>query len=536
MAAPAPSLKIELTDGGTKTDQETSYFYLDGFNAYGKQVVLQVFSNSTWKTVSTPATLWSDEDYTEASYKFAAAGVYKFRAAILKGSAAATVSKELSVTYTPYVAPTYVWASSFDGEMGSPTQGITYIVDGGRGAVLTFQRSEAGRWINAWTSKLIATDNSTSIKASYTFATSQARNFRAVVVRGGKTVAISSSYELSYKKPATYLYISTDTNQPKKVLCVAANGINGAMIAVQRLNGTKWTTLWTTPKALASGKLADYSYTFTQEGKATFRAVATKAGATVAISPNTVVSYARDVTTVFTPSAKTLFGESEGKVAAGAQLSAAITLVGIQSTRTGAWQELRGNTWTTLQKLSWTPKPATGISTPQTVKTVSTTADTVKKYRFIVDATTREKAYVSATTAITHVNPARYTGYKLQAYNYMKKYCPAQIINVISPGASYAYYPSYKINMASQYKAGKSFQYVALHECAHIRTFKLYASNINGMYQRLDAIYGGNGVEQVADCMAYQMGADVRYGGTYTKNCTGYRGTAAKLILQGKKP
>ncbi|MGY3381152.1 hypothetical protein ACVWYS_003109 [Arthrobacter sp. TE12231] len=42
----------------------------------------------------------------------------------------------------------------------------------------------------------------------------------------------------------------------------------------------------------------------------------------------------------------------------------------------------------------------------------------------------------------------------------------------------------------------------------------------------MNAIYGSRpaGKEQLADCMAYAMGADKNYGGTYTRDCSCYRG------------
>jgi hypothetical protein len=36
--------------------------------------------------------------------------------------------------------------------------------------------------------------------------------------------------------------------------------------------------------------------------------------------------------------------------------------------------------------------------------------------------------------------------------------------------------------------------------------------------------------------MAYAMDADKNIGGTYTRDCSGYRGTAARMVLRGQKP
>jgi hypothetical protein len=36
--------------------------------------------------------------------------------------------------------------------------------------------------------------------------------------------------------------------------------------------------------------------------------------------------------------------------------------------------------------------------------------------------------------------------------------------------------------------------------------------------------------------MAFAMGADANSNGSYTRNFSGYRGTAARVILAGQKP
>ena len=58
------------------------------------------------------------------------------------------------------------------------------------------------------------------------------------------------------------------------------------------------------------------------------------------------------------------------------------------------------------------------------------------------------------------------------------------------------------------------------------------------MDRRLNKIFkSSNGVEMVADCMAYRMGADRNAAvDWYTQDCKGARGTAAKNILAGTKP
>ena len=170
--------------------------------------------------------------------------------------------------------------------------------------------------------------------------------------------------------------------------------------------------------------------------------------------------------------------------------------------------------------------------TPLTVGIVT------RKYRVTIDASAQEKAWTSSTSTIEHVAPARYTGYTKSSYDYMKRFCPKQVITLRGPGTSYARYPSYQIQIATGITDKKSLQLVSLHECAHIISFKLYASDISQLGKRMDAIYGRfpEGSEQLADCMASAMGADISRSGYRTKNCTGARADAARKVLAGQKP
>lgn len=78
------------------------------------------------------------------------------------------------------------------------------------------------------------------------------------------------------------------------------------------------------------------------------------------------------------------------------------------------------------------------------------------------------------------------------------------------------------------------FDYVVTHECMHKLQLKAFKSDYWGMAARLNKIYGGkNGLEQAADCMTRAKGSKLY---RYTKNCSGYRGTAAKMMIQGKRP
>lgn len=74
--------------------------------------------------------------------------------------------------------------------------------------------------------------------------------------------------------------------------------------------------------------------------------------------------------------------------------------------------------------------------------------------------------------------------------------------------------------------------YVAAHECAHILQSRAYGHDLNALGADLDRIYGGNGVEQNADCITQRWG----YGAwNYTRSCGGERGAAAAAIASGNR-
>jgi hypothetical protein len=240
-------------------------------------------------------------------------------------------------------------------------------------------------------------------------------------------------------------------------------------------------------------------------------------------------------THIYQPWNAKLFADVGTLVAAGNQLVQPITLTGLWTSRTGDFQENQNGKWVTLQKLTWSQPAGAGFSNAQVVKTPLHNDTTTRQYRYIVDATKYEQAFRSAVTTVSFQNPAQYTGYKLQSYNYMKAYCPRQIIELKSPGTSYAWSPTHKIQIATGMEAGP-LKFVSLHECAHIRQFMLYNDDIPALQKRMNQIFGGsNGLEQAADCMAVRMGGNPAYAG-YTKNCTGARGAAAATLLAGKKP
>ncbi|PVZ52600.1 hypothetical protein C9424_19855 [Arthrobacter sp. H-02-3] len=333
--------------------------------------------------------------------------------------------------------------------------------------------------------------------------------------------------------PAVYSWSQTPDIYPGKVFNLSGSGFAGATISLQRLTGGLWTTVKTTP-VLTTGS-ATLTYTFTAEGTGKFRAILNKAGKRLATSDQQAVSYARQDTYVQAENsyASSPFSTAEGRVAAGTQWSTTYDLYNALSNRRGSLQEYRDGLWRTIQSVDFTQ--ASGWKA--TVKTPLVNATTSKRYRLTIAATAQEKAWTSGSTVISHMNPADYTGYKKAAYDYMKPYCDKQVITLIGGYTSFAWWPSYRIEMAQTYGTGKSLQYVALHECAHIASFKLYNDDAK-LTARMNAIYGSwpAGKEQLADCVAYAMGADKNYGGTYTRDCSGYRGTAARKILAGQKP
>lgn len=74
--------------------------------------------------------------------------------------------------------------------------------------------------------------------------------------------------------------------------------------------------------------------------------------------------------------------------------------------------------------------------------------------------------------------------------------------------------------------------YVAAHECAHILQSRVYGHDLNALDADLDSIYGGNGVEQNADCITMHWGYSAY---NYTRSCGGERGAAARAIASGQR-
>src|SRR6185312_12503932 len=337
------------------------------------------------------------------------------------------------------------------------------------------------------------------------------------------------------RAPALAISSASPRHQITKYFTVRGTARTGDGIRLQLRSGTTWRTV-STRTLTRPGTSTRISYRFKREGTASFRAVLVRRGKAVATTASRAATYRRVATEAWTNAPDNrLFTRVGGRIAAGERTSDTVTVYGQFSRRTVSLQVLRGTKWTTIARRT-TAAPGYG-----TVRftTPATTATVTRKYRYQVAGTTAERGITSKVTTVRHMNPKDYTGAVRTAYNYMKGYCPRQVITLAKDrrqDTSFATYPDLQIELARTLTPGKTMQYIALHECAHIRTFKVYGDSIGSGEKRLDKIYGkGKGVEMLADCMAYRMGADKRFGGSYTTRCTGSRGTAAARVLAGKK-
>jgi hypothetical protein len=402
---------------------------------------------------------------------------------------------------------------------------------------------------SVWTAPAPATTATYTVLAPYKVAVAGMVRLQAVAMKNGAEVAWGANWTV-WGEPGTGSARPTvdfgDGGSPSTAAKAVrfsglGSGLTGTTVTLQRQDATGWKTVWTSPVLSPNAPSSTFpaAYTFTAEGSASFRAQLISAGKIVATSPTRTLSYARQPTFVSMPVYNLdyglkPFGSAEGRVAAGTQVSHTYRLDNALSDRTGRLQELRADKWVTLQELAF--KKASGFQA--TMKT-PVTAGTIKRtYRVTIDASVQEKAWTSSTSTIEHVDPAKYTGYTKSSYDYMKRYCPNQVITLRGPGTSYARFPSYQIQLATGITDQKALQFVSLHECAHIISYKLYASDTDQLRKRMNAIYGTwpEGTEQLADCMASAMGADISRSGYGTKNCTGARADAARKVLAGQKP
>lgn len=88
-----------------------------------------------------------------------------------------------------------------------------------------------------------------------------------------------------------------------------------------------------------------------------------------------------------------------------------------------------------------------------------------------------------------------------------------------------------QILLNSRMPAGRA-GYVAAHECAHILQSRAYGHDTGALHADMNRIYGGNGVEQNADCITQRWGYSAW---NYTRSCGGARGEAAAAIVSGRR-
>lgn len=158
-------------------------------------------------------------------------------------------------------------------------------------------------------------------------------------------------------------------------------------------------------------------------------------------------------------------------------------------------------------------------------------------YRAHIPANSYYKADTSQSFSVKYEDPRKYTGFRKNVYSHIKKYCPNIVIEGANKNGKWdgiAYWGQQRIKVVYGLSSGR-FKKVSLHECAHTIQALTYKDDYNALTKAADKVYGkGKGIEHMADCMAFRMGADVRYY-SYTNNCKGARGTAAAKVLAGKR-
>lgn len=469
----APTVTI-VPEGGALTAAPAVKFTLTALNATGKTGTVQAKLAGEWADVSVPQPVDTPSWAKSVEYKFQSEGALEFRAVLKSADAVAVLSETSTVTYKA-AAPT-----------GPPAPVAAPVV--------------------------------APVAAA-----------PAVVVPPVPAVLPLPAIRLIPGAP-------TEGVEPVRQITLSGEDLTGSLIDIQRRYADGWKTLWMPPAPSKNSPVA-YTFKFDAEGKAPLRAIATRNGKRLATSATLNLVYKRKATTATTVSSLAygpgLFATAQGAVGSGDRASHTYQLTGSLGARQGVLQRLEGSTWVTVQNATFTQ--STGYKATFTTPAVSGKASW--RYRVQVAASAQEKAWTSASTVIKTVDPNLYTGYTKAAYNYMKPYCKNPVIKIISGYWSYTSVPSYHIDLSNELGTGKVMQYIALHECAHIVSFKLY-ENDRTFGARMDAIYGSfpRGVEALADCMAFAMGADANSNGSYTRNCSGYRGTAARMILAGQKP
>lgn len=524
---PAAS-KLTISAQSGPPEDPNQIIHVDHQNLAGRQITLQMADGKTWQDVAMQV---AGGDRLSFTRKYLAPGTRQYRAVVLAADGVAAVSNSVKITYmTNPQRP--------DMTLSATRNTLQIKVAGGRGLVIKLFRTDSGRQL-IWSSGAPAATSSYTLNVPVDVTRDGPVSIEAIGTVGTTEVA---SGNLSFWGYTPVRLGLTDTSQPhaqKKEFAFTGDLQAGSVVTLQRHNGSAWTNVWTSKPLQAGQKNPTAAYVFPAEAKASFRAVQTRSGKTIATTASVTAAYTRMATSPRSTTYGDLFDRADGRVAAKNSVSQTYFLDYTLTDRTGYFQEFTGGRWVNLNKLTFKKSAGYPHAAGVTVSTPVTHATVTRKYRVTIPETATQKGWTSKTAVIQHMNPLHYTGYKRTAYNYMKAYCPNQVINLIGGWTSYAYSGSQRIEMSTQLGTGKVLQYVALHECAHIRQFKLYNNDFQTMQPRLNAIFGGTGslgMERAADCMAYAMGADSAYGGSYWRTCSSAQVSAARKMLAGIMP
>jgi len=202
-------------------------------------------------------------------------------------------------------------------------------------------------------------------------------------------------------------------------------------------------------------------------------------------------------------------------------------------------QRTTNKTWKTIQTIEVNDSTGNLIkfSIPKGTKNA---VNATYKYRAYLQMEGYSPSY-SVTSSVKIVNPYRYKGTAKKIWNTVKSYCPTTMVE-FDKGLGkkglwgQAYMQADIMRMYTKIPAAHLKQ-VALHECAHMRQWKLYSTDWNGFQKQMNKVYkakGTKGMEQNADCIAYAWGSKTRLYYVQSKVCRGEEARAGKLLAQGK--
>lgn len=528
---PAPeagSLTLQAADG---TEGGSSpVIYVQQKNLAGLKVTLQMATDTGWIDTGSK-TLAADPS---ASVSFdrmnLSEGVRTYRAVAGAEGGPLIESQPLSLAYNP--APATSVGIAVTGK------NVQVTVRSGYGMTVRLYRTDQGRTL-LWESGNLGTAGAVSLKVPVSVTTDQLVRVEAETYTGTTRTASSGAMSFrAYAPRKLAMATPTETYRKTKVFSFTGDVPAGSQVSLQRQAGTAWTNVWTSPVLAEGQKIPDASVTFGSESAASFRAVQTSGGKVVSSTSPVAVSFAKMATALRSGTAGSLFYDAEDGVAAKNSVIQTYFLDYSLTDRTGYLQELRAGKWVNIKTLVFPKSSGRASAKPVSFGTPVTAATTSATYRVSVPETDIQKGWTSESVTVRHINPLHYTGYKQAAYNYMKGYCPNQVVSVIDGWVSYTNYRTHHIEMAAKLGTGKMMQYIALHECAHVREFTLYKGD-GSMQQRLNVLFAGTdrlGIERAADCMAYAMGADPMYGGSYLRNCSASQMAAARKLVSGVKP